>query len=565
MRSKTLLSLLCLFYLNIFNGISQNQDPVISKKEYREKQEDPYIRVNRSDYRTTPAYNFNNEMITTYQVNVNAEGNNMLGDAANEPSIAIDPTNPQRMVIGWRQFDTVLSNFRQAGYAFTDDAGQTWSYPGVIEEGVFRSDPVLDFDKDGRFYYNSLGLYYRCDVFRTINGTNWDTGSFAFGGDKQWMAIDRTNNNSSGNIYALWKDVLSYCDGGFTYSFNLGDSFETCDPLPRSFGRGTLATGPAGELFICGELNGNIYIAKSTNTDMDEAPIEWVISKQVDLGGQFLPYIGPNPGGLLGQVWVAVDHSDGPDHGSVYLLSTLRTKSDSADVMFARSTDGGKNWGEPTRINDDGSNHWNWFGTLSVAPNGRIDAAWLDSRDTPNSTLSALYFSYSKDGGITWAENIKLSEPFDPHAGYPNQEKLGDYFHMLSDAEGAHLAWAGTFNGEQDVYYSRIQVEEVTSTDPSATSYNEKEIEISVFPNPFDDVTEITYSIKEPSFITLEIVDILGKRVRLLKNEYLEDAINSVQWDGNDDLGKSTGTGVHFCILSSNHSPMTSKKVVRIE
>jgi hypothetical protein len=33
---------------------------------------------------------------------------------------------------------------------------------------------------------------------------------------------------------------------------------------------------------------------------------------------------------------------------------------------------------------------------------------------------------------------------------------MGDYFDMISDYTGAHLAWAGTFNGEQDVYYSYI-------------------------------------------------------------------------------------------------------------
>ena len=52
------------------------------------------------------------------QVNVDSGGNNIVGDAANEPSIAVDPTNPMRIAIGWRQFDTVASNFRQAGWAF---------------------------------------------------------------------------------------------------------------------------------------------------------------------------------------------------------------------------------------------------------------------------------------------------------------------------------------------------------------------------------------------------------------------------------------------------------------
>ena len=59
---------------------------------------------------------------TSYQVNVNANGNNIVGDAANEPSICVDPTNRNKMSIGWRQFDSVSSNFRQAGFAHTCDA-----------------------------------------------------------------------------------------------------------------------------------------------------------------------------------------------------------------------------------------------------------------------------------------------------------------------------------------------------------------------------------------------------------------------------------------------------------
>src|SRR4051812_27905332 len=39
---------------------------------------------------------------TSYQVNVDFNHNNIIGDAANEPSICVDPNNPNRMAIGWR-------------------------------------------------------------------------------------------------------------------------------------------------------------------------------------------------------------------------------------------------------------------------------------------------------------------------------------------------------------------------------------------------------------------------------------------------------------------------------
>src|SRR6266481_1692719 len=92
----------------------------------------------------------------SFQVNVDASHQNILGDAANEPSIAVDPTNPSRMTIGWRQFNTVNSNFRQGGWGYTTDGGMTWTFPGVLENNVFRSDPVLNSNETGQFFYLSL-------------------------------------------------------------------------------------------------------------------------------------------------------------------------------------------------------------------------------------------------------------------------------------------------------------------------------------------------------------------------------------------------------------------------
>lgn len=66
------------------------------------------------------------------QINVDANGCNIVGDAANQGSIAIDPTDPNNIVIGWRQFDTVESSFRQAGWAYSHDGGLSWVFPGSI-------------------------------------------------------------------------------------------------------------------------------------------------------------------------------------------------------------------------------------------------------------------------------------------------------------------------------------------------------------------------------------------------------------------------------------------------
>ncbi len=413
---------------------------------------------------TSPAHRERGINYFTNQVNVDGSGNNVLNDAANEPSIAVDPTNPNRMIIGWRQFDNINSDFRQAGYGYTLDGGETWTFPGVIDPGVFRSDPVLDADAEGNFYYNSLTNVggYTCDVYIIEQGgVTWDDGTDARGGDKQWMVVDQTNGIGAGNIYSNWNESFTSCyPGFFTRSSDGGAYYEPCVEVAGSPHWGNLAVGPNGELYAPGTSGSGIMIAKSTTAQDPNSDVTWDFAQTVYLGGDLSFSVGPNPGGLLGQAWAATDKSGGENHGNVYMLASVNPSgSDPLDVMFARSTDGGATWDAPIKVNDDQStSYWQWFATMSVAPNGRIDIVWLDTRDHPavEQYYSSLYYAYSIDGGETFSENERLSDSFDPHVGWPQQAKMGDYFHMYSDDEYAHLAWANTLNGEQDVYYTRI-------------------------------------------------------------------------------------------------------------
>src|SRR5688572_12585209 len=71
------------------------------------------------------------------QVNVSPQGLNIVGDAANEPSMTMDPTARNRLAIGWRQFGSITSNFRQAGAAYSRDGGRTWSSAGPLDPATF--------------------------------------------------------------------------------------------------------------------------------------------------------------------------------------------------------------------------------------------------------------------------------------------------------------------------------------------------------------------------------------------------------------------------------------------
>ncbi|MDO8630368.1 MAG: sialidase family protein, partial [Phycisphaerales bacterium] len=221
---------------------------------------------------------------------------------------------------------------------------------------------------------------------------------------------------------------------------------------------------PDGEVYVAGRsyfTNTTFLVAKSTTVRNSGSPLAFDFSVPVELGGVH-PYFlgtGPNPGGLHGNVWVAADHSSSATRGYVHLLASVDPPgSDPMDVHVVRSADGGQTWSSPVRVNDDpvGANAWQWFATMDVAPNGRIDVVWNDTRNDPGGVLSQLYYSYSTDAGVSWSVNVPVGPMFDPLIGWPNQNKIGDYYDIKSDLVGANVAYAATYNGEQDVYYLRI-------------------------------------------------------------------------------------------------------------
>lgn len=438
---------------------------LIPGEGHREVMDDPPVSASVLSARaSSPGRVATIGQFTSVQVNVDSQGNNIVGDAANEPSIAVDPTNRNFMAIGWRHFDSIASNFRQAGIGYSSDGGQIWTFPDVLDRGQFRSDPVLRSDASGIFYYSSLSTLSSIEVFRSFDGgMNWGLPVSAFGGDKQWIAVDRSIGIGRDTIYQNWNVQFTCCaPNDFTRSTDHGLFFEGPYAIgPLSMKWGTMDIGPDGRLYLAGtSLNRSIHIVgRSSNAgDPSETPLfDFGIS--VDLGGTTAVASGPNPAGLLGQIWIATDHSLRSTRGNVYVLASVDPPGiDPLDVMFIRSEDGGLTWSQPLRINDDfiDNGAWQWFGTMSVSSNGRIDVIWNDTRNTFAANLSETFYSFSKDGGITWSINVPLTPVFNSHLGWPQQNKIGDYYDMVSDVDGANLAYSATFNGEQDVYFLRI-------------------------------------------------------------------------------------------------------------
>jgi len=504
---------------------------------------------------------------TSIQVNVNAFGNDVINDAANEPSLAVNPSNHNQMVIGWRQFDNIASNFREAGVGYSTNGGLTWA-AGKIQAGVFRSDPVLATDNGGNIYYNSLTTYYgplSTQVFRSYTGgASWEAGVFSYGGDKQWMYMDP----DFGNLYQAWSVASNnYAPNTFNKSIDQGDTYSPPSAIPSSPIWGTLTMDTAYRLYVVGwAVNDSGYltdivVSRSNDAYLHDSDPPHFTTVPVDLGG-YVNLGGPNPAGLLGQAWIDVDRTTGPRSGWVYVLASVETPTDPMDVNFIRSTDHGLTWSAPKRVNDDpaGTRAFQWFGTMSVSPSGRIDAVWNDTRGSADSTISALYYSYSADGGVHWSPNVQVTPTWSSVIGFPNQQKIGDYYDTTSDDTGVDVAYAATFNGGEDIYYLRIPNTVTGVGNPQASS----PMRLDNAPNPFARGTTIRFDAPAAGGnVRVEIFDLAGHRVTTLVDGFRTGAAQSIVWDGARGDGTQASPGVYLCRLVTGGATET-RKMLRI-
>jgi hypothetical protein len=83
-----------------------------------------------------------------------------------------------------------------------------------------------------------------------------------------------------------------------------------------------------------------------------------------------------------------------------------------AEVYHQASTDGGKSWSDPKVLSDDNEADLKVqvIPNVSVAPNGRVDAVWWDTRDDPGTRSNDVYYSYSTDDGRTWSKNERITD-----------------------------------------------------------------------------------------------------------------------------------------------------------
>ncbi len=86
----------------------------------------------------------------------------------------------------------------------------------------------------------------------------------------------------------------------------------------------------------------------------------------------------------------------------------------------------------------------------------------------------------------------------------------------------------------------------------------------NIYPNPFRKHTNISYSCPRSSQISLRVIDASGRIVKVLKDGEINQGLHSVGWDGTNNLGMPSPTGVYFLELRT-HDKTETKKLLLIK
>ncbi|MCP4583173.1 MAG: T9SS type A sorting domain-containing protein [candidate division Zixibacteria bacterium] len=105
------------------------------------------------------------------------------------------------------------------------------------------------------------------------------------------------------------------------------------------------------------------------------------------------------------------------------------------------------------------------------------------------------------------------------------------------------------------VLYQAVGIDEYDNL-PAEISLNQN------YPNPFNPDTEISFAIPKSGQVSLEIYDILGRRITTLLSDNLEAGYYSARWNGTDESGNTVSTGMYFYTLNTGDTRISKKMLL---
>ena len=91
------------------------------------------------------------------------------------------------------------------------------------------------------------------------------------------------------------------------------------------------------------------------------------------------------------------------------------------------------------------------------------------------------------------------------------------------------------------------------------------DFELTNYPNPFNPITTIDFSIQRDSNIDLSVFNIKGQKIKTIANNEYNEGSHLVVWNGDDETGKSVSSGIYYYKLNVNGKTKAVKKCLLLK
>src|SRR5574341_998303 len=122
----------------------------------------------------------------------------------------------------------------------------------------------------------------------------------------------------------------------------------------------------------------------------------------------------------------------------------------------------------------------------------------------------------------------------------------------LADSNAANTSYIA-FEESLQVISTGVRDQNQPGTRPKSFALSQN------FPNPFNASTRIDFALAHSGRVTLEIYNLLGQKVKTLVSDYLAPGYKTVIWDGKNEAGEISASGVYFYRLQTPTTSFTRK------
>jgi hypothetical protein len=143
---------------------------------------------------------------------------------------------------------------------------------------------------------------------------------------------------------------------------------------------------------------------------------------------------------------------------------------------------------------------------------------------------------------------IDVGQYIDVSASLEGSGELSEEAIELGHTPGSTSVW-GSDTAEPFRFYVKDPATHLLADDMAESPYPTMPILKQNYPNPFNPHTSITFVLPNTQMISLEIFDLLGRKVATLVEGVMAAGEHTMQWTTKDGWGNSLPSGIYFAVL----------------